>query len=244
MNLQQPDRRETLAAEYALGTLRGPARRRFEKLLADDPALRDELTFWEQRLAQFAEAVPPVAPPPMAWVALRDRLGIDRPPQLDAAALVPQRRRSRLRRAMGGFALAASLAAAFLIGQNHPNWPDFRSNEERPPMFVTMLESPSREVAWLVSLSQDRRQLSVEASDRYAESGPFDIELWCIAPNRGPIALGVLPNRPGATAAFRVPRGVGGEGVTFAITLEQKGGSPTGRPTGPVLTQASDRGAI
>lgn len=244
MNLRKPDQRETLAAEYALGTLRGPARRRFEKLLAHDAALRDEVTFWEERLAQFSDAVRPVVPPPMAWLALQDRLGIERSSPIDEAALRRQRLRSRLRRVMGGFALAASLAGAFLIGQNHPNWPDFERADERPPMFVTMLESPSREVAWLVSLSQDRRQLSVEASDRYAASGPFDIELWCIAPNRGPIALGVLPNRPGATAAFRVPRGVGGEGVTFAITLEQKGGSPTGRPTGPVLTQAVDRGAI
>lgn len=35
MNYRNPERIDRLAAEYALGTLRGPARRRFERLLRD-----------------------------------------------------------------------------------------------------------------------------------------------------------------------------------------------------------------
>ena len=39
MNYTDPELRERLAADYALGTLRDPARKRFERLLADDPGL-------------------------------------------------------------------------------------------------------------------------------------------------------------------------------------------------------------
>ncbi len=47
MNYQNPELRDRLAAEYALGTLRGAARRRFQRLMKDDPALRDLTLGWE-----------------------------------------------------------------------------------------------------------------------------------------------------------------------------------------------------
>ena len=40
MNYGDPTLRDHLAAEYALGTLRGRARRRFERLMAEDAGLR------------------------------------------------------------------------------------------------------------------------------------------------------------------------------------------------------------
>ena len=40
MNYLLPERLERLAREYALGTLAGPARRRFERLLRKTPAAR------------------------------------------------------------------------------------------------------------------------------------------------------------------------------------------------------------
>jgi anti-sigma-K factor RskA len=42
--------REALAAEYALGTLQGRARRRFERSLKDDPALRRHVAGWSARM--------------------------------------------------------------------------------------------------------------------------------------------------------------------------------------------------
>ena len=63
MNYADPELHDRLAAEYALGTLRGPARRRFERLLSDDAYLRDLAEDWELRLNLLAESAPAVAPP-------------------------------------------------------------------------------------------------------------------------------------------------------------------------------------
>ena len=41
MDYANPQLADQLAASYAAGTLRGPARRRFEALLPSHPALRD-----------------------------------------------------------------------------------------------------------------------------------------------------------------------------------------------------------
>jgi anti-sigma-K factor RskA len=60
MNYFEPELRDRLAAEYALGTLRGLARRRFERLLSGNAALRDLVKDWELRVNLLAESAPVV----------------------------------------------------------------------------------------------------------------------------------------------------------------------------------------
>ena len=61
------------------------------------------------------------------------------------------------------------------------------------------------------------------------------LQLWAKADDpKGPISLGVVP----ADRSFRLPAGEVPRlepGQLFAISLEPAGGSPLGRPTGPVL---------
>jgi anti-sigma-K factor RskA len=63
MKLTDPERADAVAGEYVLGTLRGQARARFERLARDDRRLSDALRAWEERLLPLAEALHPVAPP-------------------------------------------------------------------------------------------------------------------------------------------------------------------------------------
>jgi len=75
MNDADPELHDRLAAEYALGTLRGPARRRFERLLSDNAYLRDLAEDWELRLNLLAESAPAVAPPARVWEGIAERIG-------------------------------------------------------------------------------------------------------------------------------------------------------------------------
>ena len=52
-----PTLRDQLAAEYALGTLRGAARRRFQRWIREDAALAMSVARWEARLAPWAAQI-------------------------------------------------------------------------------------------------------------------------------------------------------------------------------------------
>jgi anti-sigma-K factor RskA len=71
-----PDLIDRLASEYALGVLRGAARRRLERLAERDPVLSRSITVWQARLGALAELAPAVEPPATAWNALERRLGL------------------------------------------------------------------------------------------------------------------------------------------------------------------------
>jgi anti-sigma-K factor RskA len=75
MNYSRPDLLDKLASEYVLGTLRGRARRRFERLLAMHPAFRVAVQVWEERLGRLALSVPPVAPRAQVWQSIERRIG-------------------------------------------------------------------------------------------------------------------------------------------------------------------------
>lgn len=74
MNYRDPDLQDRLAAEYVLGGLRAGARRRFMQLMREDAALRRAVAEWEERLLPLALALPPEAPPPRVWQAVRARI--------------------------------------------------------------------------------------------------------------------------------------------------------------------------
>ncbi|PMS36112.1 anti-sigma-K factor RskA [Trinickia symbiotica] len=71
-----PDLIDRLAGEYALGVLRGGARRRLERLAQSDPVVRAAIDTWTARIGALAELAPAIAPPASAWRSLERRLGL------------------------------------------------------------------------------------------------------------------------------------------------------------------------
>ncbi|MGZ5071711.1 MAG: hypothetical protein ACXWBL_01145, partial [Usitatibacter sp.] len=69
-----PRAAQALAAEYALGTLRGRARRRFESMMREDRALGVEVRRWEDALTPIAESVAPIDPPKRVWREIESRI--------------------------------------------------------------------------------------------------------------------------------------------------------------------------
>jgi anti-sigma-K factor RskA len=104
-----PDLIDRLAGEYALGVLRGGARRRLERLAEHDAAVRAAIETWRARVASMTELAAPVEPPASAWTAIEHRLGLAHEIDAraaDAAAAI------RARAAAGGERAAAARRSA------------------------------------------------------------------------------------------------------------------------------------
>src|SRR5271163_3763688 len=102
MNPDNPEIIDRLASEYALGTLRGPARRRFERWRASTPFVNERCRFWEERLMYLVKDLKPVQPPARVWPAIERRLNLTS-------------RQGGLRR-IRSFALAASILLVVGVG--------------------------------------------------------------------------------------------------------------------------------
>lgn len=248
MNYSNPELIQHLAAEYALGTLRGPARRRFESLMQQQPDVQEQVDFWSLRLSDFGQVITPVIPPTSARSALLR--------QAMAAAAEPEpappafRRRYRWLPATA--AAAASLFAAFWLGQRHPPTPAADLTEASPAWrvaasslpspeewYLTQLKLPASNISWLVSVSKDQQRLSVVASEDCLTMGRHQLQLWWISPQHGVVNLGPLPAERDGTVVMDIPASLKdrGDGV-FAVSLEPGGDSPSIRPRGPVLTES------
>lgn len=264
MNYRNPELNKALAAEYVVGTLRGPARRRFERVLESEPSVRAEVYFWELCFSEMTEAVPPVKPPPAAWAYLRSRMPAVRPavarteaPKRGFCARTRRATAIRVRRRpwriLAGMATAATLVLAIRFAQS-PTWPvepqarsfgteaSFASmGQSQPaPLFVTLLRVPTSNLQWLVSLSPDQRQINVVAAGDYPRLGERKVQLWLISPRSGgAVPLGELPNRSGASVDIELPSALAKDadsGFELAVSLEPAESTPHDLPDGPVVT--------
>lgn len=71
-----PDLIDRLAGEYALGVLRGGARKRFEALASRDRRVREAIESWQARIGAMTELAPSVAAPASVWQGVERRLGL------------------------------------------------------------------------------------------------------------------------------------------------------------------------
>ncbi|MFC7735546.1 anti-sigma factor domain-containing protein [Roseomonas sp. GCM10028921] len=213
-----PEELDALAAEHVLGTLDARGAEEVRSALLFNPALREAVAEWEARLAPLTELARPEPPPAGLWDRIEASLAA---PQAPAPPVRPLRP-SRLWQAWAGgaTAIAAGLAAFILL----------RPTEA--PRMMTVLLSSRDQPAWLVEAEGGGLRLA-SLNPRPVEPGRVQ-QLWALPPGATvPVSLGLVPEGGQARVAPGLVRLE--PGMLIEITLEPPGGSPTGRPTGPIL---------
>jgi anti-sigma-K factor RskA len=216
MNYRHPELRRALSADYAIGLMPSTARRRFENLLLDDPTLREEVARWQESLVGLTTSLEPQPVPERVWEQIIARI---EPQRLHVPGKRPFWSWMRIA------AVACTLLVAVIVGVIY--------NRDKPDFNATLVAS------------NQQPALTVQAFDRYLKVEPVTVarvetgrslELWAIPADGIPVSLGVIPDDgKGRVELSESQRKLLGSQTTMAITLEPKGGSPSGKPTGPVL---------
>jgi anti-sigma-K factor RskA len=236
MNYLLPRRLDLLAREYALGTLAGPARRRFEAVLRKTPAARLAVGVWQERLASLASDAPAMQPSDAVWQGLERRLfatGPARPADAPADARPSWLSRWLSGRAFGGVLAGALLAV--LVLRMQPGLIDSEPlRDALPPSYVGLLTDPQNRPTLLASSKRHGRQLSVKLLQPLVVPEGSVAQLWAL-PKDGtaPFPLGVVPARGGATIALPQPAeklffGVARLGVSVESGAARPGATPSG----------------
>lgn len=222
MNYSKSPLAEELAKRYVTGTMSATARRRFSQLMMQNRKVQESVWHWEQLLNPMVDSLDEQQPAPETWQRITQRLGWRDDPTGSRFNLWQM------------FAAVAMLVVVFTIG-----WQTSLPTSQPASVAtesVAILQSELNKTAWLIKNEQQR--LVIKAEQPPAIDNQQDFELWMLPEGgKAPVSLGLLP-RQGQTQFDKssLPDELLASGL--AVSIEPKGGSTTGAPTGPVILTA------
>jgi anti-sigma-K factor RskA len=233
---------EDLAGLYVLGALNAEEMRAVRDEAERSAAMAAQIVAWERRLTPLVALVPEAAVPATLWPQLSARLDrIAASGQSVGESYIPPLRQRRARRgegramaawrgaAVGAMALAAGLAAILITRLPPP-----------PPQLAMIMPAQPGLGGWLISISANG-VIHATAQGALSHTLQQDFQLWSLADGAStPVPLGLLPV---TNAVLLKPATLPRHKFQLLVSLEPKGGSPTGLPTGPVMfsSQPVDR---
>lgn len=230
----EPEERSATAGEYVLGTLDAAERAEVERAIAGDAALGAEVYRWQDRLLALARRVAPQEPRAGSWDAIEAKLGgagaASAPKATPTAANDPLWQRLRRWQAAGALSIAASLVFATLLVLRGPGL------GAPPERYLAVLQTPDdKATGWVVEITTGQTVRLVPVAPIAPVPAGKTLQFWTKPEGAaGPTSLGLV--RVGQTVELPVARLPAVAPQTlFELTLEPEGGSPIGRPTGPIL---------
>lgn len=222
-------------AEYVLGVLDATARAQVEREIATNAAVAAKVATWQERLQPLVEELEPQSPPDYVWHRIRQELGLPAPSVHEPRARRKPGLWSSLRfwrwLTLGAGTVAA--ACIVLLLALAPMWKpaslDYMS---------TVLTQTNGEAGWTVAMDRHHARIAVLPARPPAVARFRVLELWLIPQAGRPIGIGIVaPYMPTAlTVDAKLARKLAPNAV-LAVSVEPPGGSPTGRPTGPVIAE-------
>ncbi len=238
------------AAEFVIGTLPSGEKAAFEADLAVDADLQADVTYWERTLGTLGSIVSPVTPSPDVWDRIKSSLPEQGANVVSIETVLPSDGNTRsatpandnqlaaLKRSRGRWrlgAIAATVAAIGFGGLIANERVGFLPSDVLPGQlagkeYIAVVQADAENPALIVKVNGltggvTVRQVGVKRPDDKS------LELWYIpVGTNNVVSVGLVGE--GEIDLKDLPTN---KGDTLAISLEPKGGSPTGVATGPVI---------
>ncbi|MFJ6323334.1 MULTISPECIES: anti-sigma factor domain-containing protein [unclassified Rhizobium] len=217
-----------IADEYVLGLIETTDAAEIEFAMERDAELRAAIAASRERFLPLDTGVAPAAATEDLWRRIEAALPVqDRTGAQPSISIANDNRRNSWR-----MAAISAIAATFVLAIGLA----YSLTRTVEPLVVAVLINESGEVQAVVE-DFGNEHATIRMLADFSVPKDKTIQVWTLpSRERGPVSLGLIDGVRSARldgSALPMPK----NDQLYEITLEQAGGSPTGRPTGPILAK-------
>jgi anti-sigma-K factor RskA len=233
-----PETDSEWVGQYVLGTLNDEERVAFEARLAQSDELQKAVNQWQEHFLSITDRlVPLTAPQTLSARIERSVDALESATQTKAPASTKLGLFWQNLALWRGLSTACFVVAVFFAVQLQTVQPTMSD-----PTYIAVLVAPENKTpGWVIQTSQARQMQLVPLAAIEIPAGKA-LQFWTKAEGwDAPVSLGLVKKGETLNIALdKLPPLT--DNQLFELTLEQEGGSPTGKPTGPI--QSIGRGTI
>ena len=234
---QNPELFEQLAIEYAVGSLHGRARKRFEVLMDTHFYLKAVVDAYEQKFASLVELLPDEKPSDQVWNNIEAHVSASSQAAINNTAKTANTKEAKqswwqsnfFRQAFGATAMALIVSAVLILNP--------MTGSPVATAYSAILESGSEVPMAVTKIQKSDMKLSIDIMKPVIVDDGMELTLWCHPRDGGmPMKMGVI-SKSGKTEIkiskkeWQNMKDVG----MLAISVEHKGDNTAREPTGKVI---------
>lgn len=221
---QNPEVFEQLAIEYAVGSMQGRARKRFEVLMETHFYLKATVEAYENKFANLVELLPDAKAPDSVWKGIEAHIKESTPQE----EKTPWWKANFFKQ---GFAMTAMALIVTAVMLYNP------MTQHSPISYSAMLESDANGPMAFTKIERSNLMIKVDIMKDVKVADDMVLTLWC-HPKKGgmPMKMGTV-SKKGKTEikiseeAWHHMKDIG----SLAISVEQKGENTAKQPTGKII---------
>jgi len=223
---QNPEVFEQLAIEYAVGSMQGRAKKRFEALMDTHFYLRAVVDAYENKFANLVELLPDAQPSNQVWKNIESHIQASNTNTVEERS--PWWQTNFFKQGFGISAMALVVSAVLLLNPMTVT----------PTTYAAVLESDSNVAMAVTKIKKSDMTLSVDIMKKVHVADNMELTLWCHPKGGGmPMKMGVI-SKTGKTnikiskKEWQNMKDVG----LLAISIEHKGNNTSMmKPNGKIL---------